>query len=521
MRDWFLETGEIKTRPPKIIQKNNPPRNHTEALKRWKEAQENFKLVLKKCTDKLDELENIRKIVHEFESAISKLNLDISTAGEFVSQYKKLRPSLLVCILNFPLAIKWQKAYNLGQNVELFSEKLDSHLVTNQLFSKTRAEINQISPWCDALTQTLRDEVFIESMKLSKAFIDAAAAPLRHNIGIFMKFFGKQNDLLDKKVLDFMPDLWSSFFLAVPTVSTTFASVERMLTYLPQNYLGWLLIDEAGQALPQAAVGAIMRTKRAVITGDPLQIEPVVRLPHSLTNSICRQFSVSISDFNAPTASVQTLADAATSYYTELHTKDGSRIVGFPLLVHRRCAEPMFSISNIIAYERLMVHVKKPSVSLIYDCLGPSAWFDVQGHAPDKWSPEEGEKVLELLRKLKKSLIFPNLYIITPFKSIANSLRKLIKDDGIMNYWPDIEPYHWINERIGTIHTVQGREAEAVILVLGCSTESQRGTRVWAGSSPNMLNVAVTRATEVIYVIGNKVLWKEAGVFKELCDKIK
>jgi len=78
-----------------------------------------------------------------------------------------------------------------------------------------------------------------------------------------------------------------------------------------------------------------------------------------------------------------------------------------------------------------------------------------------------------------------------------------------------------IFNEIGTIHTVQGREAEAVIFVLGAPSPQQIGARNWAGGRPNLLNVAITRAKEVVYVIGNKTLWKEAGYFKELADRLK
>jgi superfamily I DNA and/or RNA helicase len=78
----------------------------------------------------------------------------------------------------------------------------------------------------------------------------------------------------------------------------------------------------------------------------------------------------------------------------------------------------------------------------------------------------------------------------------------------------------WLYERVGTVHTVQGREAEAVIFVLGAPELQQTGARGWAGGKPNLLNVAVTRAKEAIYVIGNKELWRSAGLFRELSDRL-
>jgi hypothetical protein len=407
----------------------------------------------------------------------------------------------------------------LNQNKIAFAKsKLGNQIIDSSFFSLSHSERHLTAPWNDADVQRLRDTVFAEAIKLHKAFIDAAAKPLRHNLGALMQVFSGKG-MPDESKTALLPDLWASLFLVVPSVSTTFASVERMFGALPHESIGWLLVDEAGQALPQAAVGALMRTKRSIIVGDPIQIEPVVVLPGTLTQSICRHFAVDPDKFNAPEASTQTLADEATSYFAEFQTKQGSRSVGVPLLVHRRCEDPMFGISNAIAYEHLMVKAKRPNESAIRNCLGQSTWIDIQGESQDKWCPQEGRAVLNLLGKLKEAKVNPDIYIVTPFVIVAENLRVLVRESGVLRGWTTDE-FRWILERIGTVHTVQGREAEAVIFILGAPALNQTGARGWAGGKPNILNVAVTRAKEVLYVVGNRQLWKSAGLFQELASRL-
>ncbi|MDX1998245.1 MAG: AAA domain-containing protein [Thermoanaerobaculia bacterium] len=402
--------------------------------------------------------------------------------------------------------------------VESLRRRIGAGFVDDEFFRLDHNTRHTAVPWLDQAQQRLRDDVFVAAMAVHRAFLDAAAKPLKNNLGLLMDAFGGRGfPTAEQQAL--LPELWRSLFLVVPLVSTTFASVERMFGDLPAETFGWLFVDEAGQAVPQAAVGALFRAKRAVVVGDPVQIEPVVTLPDGLTSALCRHFGVDPDRFNAPVASVQTLADAATPFMAEFHGRHGSRTVGVPLLVHRRCSEPMFGIANAVAYDHLMVQAKRPGASAIGDILGPSAWIDVRGAAAEKWCPEEGEVVLELLRRLARSGAPSDLYLVTPFVVVADNLRRLVRQAKLEDWLGDSAD--WAKTHIGTVHTVQGREAEAVILVLGAPASEQTGARNWAGGRPNLLNVAVTRAKERLYVVGNRELWREAGVFRELAGRLE
>jgi len=233
-----------------------------------------------------------------------------------------------------------------------------------------------------------------------------------------------------------------------------------------------------------------------------------------LTEKVCGFFGIDPLRFNAPEASVQTLADAASVYCARFPIGSGHRNVGAPLLVHRRCNSPMFDISNEIAYANLMVQAKRPTSD--NDILGRSAWVDVVSrNSTDKWSPDEGAALIQMLRRLREGGYAPDLYIVTPFVIVQDNLRSEIVNSGILNGWVD-DPWNWVSKRVGTVHTVQGREAAIVFFVLGAPMSSQTGARAWAGGRPNLVNDAVTRAKTTLYVIGNKGLWRSAGHFATL-----
>jgi tetratricopeptide (TPR) repeat protein len=384
-------------------------------------------------------------------------------------------------------------------------------------WNRPNDELQLSAPWIDRELNCARTDLFLAALNVHEQFIRQAATPFKKNLGRWVDLVkGDQKKLDDEQILH----LWQTFFLVVPVISTTFASMRRLLGRLPTASLGWLLIDEAGQAIPQAAVGALQRTKRAVIVGDPLQIEPVFTQDAELVKDLQTHFG--IDDCWSPTeASIQTLCDQSNSLGTEIEVNNEPMWIGCPLWVHRRCIEPMATISNKIAYENKMVVATYQSNIERQFPLGQSQWIDVEGKCQGKhWVEAQGGKVLEMLTKLVKAeAALPSLYMISPFKIVSLKLKKLLKDKqslwaiGLTNL--DID--RWIDDSVGTVHTFQGKEADAVIFILGGDSNS-RGALDWASSKPNILNVAITRAKYRLYVIGDRQLWKKLKYFNEASD---
>src|SRR6202000_1712729 len=99
-----------------------------------------------------------------------------------------------------------------------------------------------------------------------------------------------------------------------------------MLSGLGRESLGWLLAEHAGQAAPQDAAGVLWRCRRAVIAGDPLQLEPPAALPPRGMRALSREFGIS-GEWARGGVSVQGVADRLAVAGTRLSVPatEGSR----------------------------------------------------------------------------------------------------------------------------------------------------------------------------------------------------
>lgn len=383
----------------------------------------------------------------------------------------------------------------------------------------------QALPFSNTALHDARAKLFLHAMEVHKAFATS---------DVFSKNLRRSLEMLDGKrelrpiLSEAAIHLWETLFLLVPVVSTTFASMARAFNHLEAGSIGWLLIDEAGQAVPQHAVGALYRSRRAVIVGDPLQIEPVIRFNKKADTTLLGLSRVPIS-YQSTATSVQVLADGVNPSGAYLR----GNWVGCPLRVHRRCIDPMFSISNAIAYEGTMVlgdgKQTEEESRTARSLLGPSRWFDVTGVAGQRenYLPEQGKLALDLIRRFMrdgwvdehKFKGLPAVFVISPFKSVAQEFERLLlrTQKEWASHISESLFEKWADASVGTVHTFQGKEQESVILLLGGATD---GAIRWAAGSPNILNVAVTRGQRRLYVIGDRGRWAQNDLAKCLTHRL-
>ena len=122
--------------------------------------------------------------------------------------------------------------------------------------------------------------------------------------------------------------------------------------------------------------------------------------------------------------------------------------MGCPLIVHRRCIEPMFSISNQVAYdERMLCETRPPDPSKEF-VLEHSCWFDVKGASIGKKNhsvPAQTELVEQLIQKavdVYKGL--PPVYIITPFNTVKNALHESLKVINLTRFVINFSELHML-----------------------------------------------------------------------------
>lgn len=329
------------------------------------------------------------------------------------------------------------------QKVEELKQQLNEELLRNSTIKKWLTLSNNIKqltvPYLinpqnekeNKLNEELREarsNLFLEALNLRKKFI---CFPIKNIKGqekfpvleAYQLFQQSYKMSKDEDIVTAFQDVQLLF----PVISSTLASFHRMFEHFGENTLDNVFMDEAGQATPLSGIGAIWRAKHFIALGDPAQIKPVVTNTPSFLNFIADEKHINYDKYLNPDLSVQQLADQA-NYYG--HQEKSEPWIGMPLWVHRRCLDPMFTISNIISYHNHMVKGTNNSPNTKWN----SEWIDSVGKARDKFVKENADALVKHIRARVTSqnlarIDMDDIFIISPFTNVVRNIKQFLRKE--------------------------------------------------------------------------------------------
>ncbi|WP_194791641.1 AAA domain-containing protein [Pseudomonas sp. UFMG81] len=290
--------------------------------------------------------------------------------------------------------------------------------------------------------------------------------------------------------------------LAYPVMASTLASVHKLAGYRLADLDGYTpypmsLVDEAGMVSVESLVPLLARSERAVVVGDPLQIEPIRTLAEGSAEALKARFFPDNTQYEAVSPM------QVTAYHRAAGTRSGAVDdigAGIVLDEHRRCQPEIAKLfKDIAGYAGVQVCTDAPAAPIQAACANMGGhnlmFYGVQGSRGNQpgTNPEEVEAIGLLLDKLEEAGydLTEHVGIITPY---ANQKRLLIEAYGG-------RLAHDKSLKIGTVHQFQGVGFEVIVYSpVICRRGDKDG---FQNRKPNLLNVAVSRAKQQFIVVGN------------------
>lgn len=311
---------------------------------------------------------------------------------------------------------------------------------------------------------------------------------------------------------------WHRRMMLTPCAVATFASLPGKMTYTRRDGGKWateylfdfidlLIVDEAGQVLPEVAGASFSLAKRALVIGDTQQIEPISSVPRPVDVGNLRD-----SGLLANETDIDTLSDrgiCSTTGSAMRLAQHACRISPYPdlerglyLFEHRRCYDEIISFSNALCYKGKLrpLRGKAPSDAGL-PALG---YLHIDGRAftsgSSRANPVEAQTIAAWLTDNRAALegrygrlLEQIVGIVTPFGRQVREIRDACASRRIA-----VEGREGMT--IGTVHALQGAERPVVIFSPVYSKHADGG---FIDSSPSMLNVTVSRAKDSCLVFGD------------------
>ncbi|MEP3945174.1 AAA domain-containing protein [Ascidiaceihabitans sp.] len=318
---------------------------------------------------------------------------------------------------------------------------------------------------------------------------------------------------------------WHRRMMLTPCAVSTFASLPGNMSYGLKSGGDWktghlfdfidlLIVDEAGQVLPEVAAPSFALAKRALVIGDTQQIEPISSVSSAVdignlqnlgflkdTYTEADLTEVSNTGMRSVDGSVMRLAQQACSFepYPDLER-------GLYLFEHRRCYDEIINFCNTLCYKG-MLQPKRGSATdeRVVPAMG---YLHIDGMAlsygGSRANATEAATIADWLAANRQDLerqyskkLEDIVGIVTPFGRQVQEIKGACAALGISS-----------KMTVGTVHSLQGAERPIIIF---SPVYSKHADGQFIDMSPSMLNVTVSRAQDSFLVFGDMDVFSSAA----------
>jgi hypothetical protein len=308
---------------------------------------------------------------------------------------------------------------------------------------------------------------------------------------------------------------WRRRMMLTPCAVSTFYMLPSVMkfqraengSFVPEylyNFIDLLIVDEAGQVLPEVAGASFALAKNALVIGDTMQISPIWAIPRHVDvgNLIAHGLvepghagtgydAIVEAGKASASGSVMRIAQHASPYQY-----DPDLSPGLYLYEHRRCYDDIIDYCNALCYKGKLVPKRGPRPP-DQDGLPALGYLHVDGmcqrnSSGSSFNNLEAATIAAWLAANKETLearyqkpLSQVVGVVTPFSAQVSAISKACPELDIT---------------IGTVHALQGAERPVVIF---SSVYSKHQDGQFIDRYPSMLNVAVSRAKDSFLVFGD------------------
>ncbi|OGL45324.1 MAG: hypothetical protein A2W05_01475 [Candidatus Schekmanbacteria bacterium RBG_16_38_10] len=296
--------------------------------------------------------------------------------------------------------------------------------------------------------------------------------------------------------------------------SSTLKSVRRTFPLIP-GIFDYVIFDEASQVDLPSAAPALYRAKRAIIVGDPMQLTHIA--------GITRDIDKGIAKIHGLTENKDIYPSRIRYCDVSLYKCAENSLTHKPIMLinHYRSEDQIIALCNKVFYEGNL----KIKTTLDYARYPGSLprgiqWVNCAGEVlkhPAGSRLNKDEVVLvnkvfqEVLQKISGTSL--SIGVVTPYSRQQDAIHEKISQSTPA----DLLEEHSV--KILTAHKFQGSEKDIIIFSLVLSARGNGNSDRWYNIYPQILNVALSRAKYLLYIIGDKnFCYIRHGVLKRLVE---